>query len=517
MTPGIAPAPPGLPAPGPGIAALEVVDGRESRSFVGSIPRDFARRHLVVPGEASGEIQELLVSDPPPAPEVLHNISVRLRRPISTRVADAEWIAREIDRIFEEARRSTPATEDDSTSRHGTGTDASAGDNPSSGGGVESLLAAADRDLLNIDGKGSLVRLVDAILFEALGRDASDIHLQPLVDQCKVRYRIDGVLHDVRSIPPGVALSVTSRIKVMGRMDIAERRVPQDGRATVTIGTRVIDLRISTVPTSHGERVVLRLLDHSRELQDLQGLGMPPEVATPFLERARRAHGIILSTGPTGSGKTTTLYATLKQVATSQLNVMTIEDPIEYELASSGLSVSQSQVNPRKGITFETGLRHILRQDPDVVMVGEIRDTETARIAIQASLTGHLVLSTLHTNDAPSALTRLIDLGVEPFLIGASLSAVVAQRLVRLVHAPCSGSGCTDCLGTGLRGRTGVFELLLVNERLRELVSAGAELAELRMTARQDGMRSLIQEGERLVREGRTTTAEVERVLLGTL
>jgi len=509
-----------MTAPGtvdpPSVATRSSSSG--GRSFVGSVPRDFARRHLIVSEGVEDGFELVAVIDPPPPREVLHNLSVRLQRPLRTRTADGEWIAREIDRVFEDARRSAVTVADEGSAGHTSRAgELETSDGDASADGVEALLAAADRDLLNIDGKGAVVRLVDAILFEALGRDASDVHLQPFTDKCKVRYRIDGVLHDVRLISPGLALSVTSRVKVMGAMDIAERRVAQDGRATVTIGARSIDLRISTVPTSHGERVVLRLLDHSRELHDFEGLGMPPAVATPFLERAKHANGIILSTGPTGSGKTTTLYATLKQIATDELNFVTIEDPIEYELASSGLSISQVPVNPRKGMTFASGLRSFLRQDPDVILVGEIRDAETARMAIQASETGHLVLSTLHTNDAASAVTRLVDLGIEPFLLASTLSAVVAQRLVRLVHVACEGRGCAECLNSGLRGRTGVFELLVVDEALKHLIARRAELPELRAAARRNGMRTLHEEGERLVREGRTTNAEVSRVLLGTM
>ncbi|MBL9140308.1 MAG: type II/IV secretion system protein [Phycisphaerae bacterium] len=362
-----------------------------------------------------------------------------------------------------------------------------------------------------------MARLVDAVLFEALGRGASDVHLQPLPTGTLVRIRVDGVLHDVREISTDIAVAVTSRIKVMGRMDIAERRAPQDGRATVTIGDRPADLRISTVPTSHGERVVVRLLDRERQTCSFAALGMPEHVELPFLDRANRTNGIILVTGPTGSGKTTTLYATLGRVGAARVNVMTIEDPIEYELSLAGVRASQSQVNAKKGVTFATGLRHILRQDPDVVMVGEIRDAETARTAIQASLTGHLVLSTLHTNDAPSAVTRLVDLGIEPYLVAASLSAVLAQRLVRLVHSDCGGGGCAACLGSGLLGRSGVYELLLVDDAMRALVARGAPTAELRDAARAAGMRTLVEEGERMVGEGRSTKAEVDRVLMGAI
>ena len=276
-----------------------------------------------------------------------------------------------------------------------------------------------------------------------------------------------------------------------------------------------MDLRISTLPTSYGERAVIRLLDNANHLCDFEQLGMPPEVAIPYLERARRANGMILLTGPTGSGKTTTLYSTLRQIGSSEINILTIEDPIEYELSTVGLAISQSQVNPKKGVTFATGLRHILRQDPDVVMVGEIRDGETARIAIQSSLTGHLVFSTLHTNDSASAVTRLLDLGIEPYLVSASLSAVLAQRLVRKFHASCQGKGCIDCFNTGFAGRGGLFELLVVTDALRELIASEAPLAQIRQSAKSAGLHTLKEEGDRLVSLGLTSQSEVDRVVHG--
>jgi general secretion pathway protein E len=487
-------------------------------AFVERIPREFARRHLVVAdrdgGAAEGAFGGTIIVAAGTSPALVANLRARLRRDFAVRTGDGEQVARMVDELYERARaagggRSTLAASNG-------GVDGGAGDG-SALPSVDRLLAQADRDLLHVEGKGKVVLLVDAILFEALGRGASDIHIQPLPEATIVRYRVDGVLHDVRTLGPELAAAVVSRVKVMGRMDIAERRVPQDGRATVTIGERPIDLRISTVPTSHGERAVLRLLDHAQQLTEFASLGMPALLAGPFLERASRANGIILVTGPTGSGKTTTLYATLTAIGSARVNIMTIEDPVEYDLSSAGLRVSQSQVNSRKGVTFATGLRHILRQDPDVVMVGEIRDAETARTAIQASLTGHLVLSTLHTNDAPSALTRLVDLGVEPYLVSASLSAVLAQRLVRRRHAACDGAGCGECLGTGLRGRLGVFELLLVTEQVRSLLTAGADARALRDAARAAGMTTLVEEGGRLVSEGVTTQEEVNRVLVGAL
>jgi general secretion pathway protein E len=499
--------------------------------FVDRIPREFARRHLVASEGMADEDEaapaagaagddaarggcERLVAGTATPDAVLANIGARLRRAVRVRRDDGERVARLVDELYERERREAPRGVTGPDADGAAARDAAAGDAARS---VDRLLALADRDLLNVEGKGKVVLLVDAILFEALGRGASDIHIQPLPDATIVRYRVDGVLHDVRTLAPELAVAVVSRVKVMGRMDIAERRVPQDGRATVSIGERPIDLRISTVPTSHGERAVLRLLDHQQQLTEFGALGMPARVAAPFLERARRANGIILVTGPTGSGKTTTLYATLTAIGSARVNIMTIEDPVEYDLSAAGLRVSQSQVNSRKGVTFATGLRHILRQDPDVVMVGEIRDAETARTAIQASLTGHLVLSTLHTNDAPSALTRLIDLGVEPYLVSASLSAVLAQRLVRRVHGACGGRGCAECLETGLRGRMGVFELLAVSDAVRALVTQGADAQRLREAARADGMTTLVEEGARLVGEGATTREEVDRVLVGAI
>ncbi|MBX3388496.1 MAG: type II/IV secretion system protein [Phycisphaeraceae bacterium] len=465
----------------------------------------------------------------------MHNVGVRLGRTAVVTIAEDEEIARLVDRAYDNA-----AAKQSTTSA--TGTETFAAEPGDVDAAIEQSLRASDRDLLNLDGKGPVIRLVDAMLFEALSRQASDIHLQPLADRTLVRYRVDGVLFIAREVPHTLTHALISRIKVMAQMDVAERNAPQDGRATVTMGrsrggdrtARSIDLRISTLPTNYGERAVIRLLDNARgsHLADFSSLGMPQNVRTALLDRVERSHGIILVTGPTGSGKTTTLYTLLRHIATGgdtghvpqarrsgrnrgDLNVMTIEDPIEYELSTTGIAISQSQINPKKGVTFATGLRHILRQDPDVVMVGEIRDAETTKIAMQASLTGHLVLSTLHTNDAASAVTRLVDLGAEPYLVAASLSAVMAQRLVRRLHFSCRGSGCAGCLQTGYSGRLGVFELLLVDETLRDMVSRGGQLVSIREHAAECGMRTLMDEGKRLVREGQTDESEVRRVLQG--
>jgi general secretion pathway protein E len=388
---------------------------------------------------------------------------------------------------------------------------------------------------LNTEQKGPIPRLVDVLLFESIGRGASDIHIQPLADEVLVRYRVDGVLATARSVPLRLAAAIVSRIKVMARMDVAERRAPQDGRATVVIGRgrgassqagKAVDLRISTLPTSFGERVVIRLLyaDQASDRATMESLGMPQTVAAAYLDRAGRSSGIVLVTGPTGSGKTTTLYATLRWIisrsstggrAADVNDLSAAATPVAGTPRSRSLPISQTQVDPKKGLTFASGLRHILRQDPDVIMVGEIRDAETARIAIQASLTGHAVFSTLHTNDAPSAISRLIDLEVEPFLICSTVSAVLAQRLVRLVHRDCRGEGCPGCLGTGFKGRRGLFELLLMNDEVRELVAQRQSAALLRDSAVAGGMRTLTDEGRRLIEEGLTTTAEVQRVTLG--
>ncbi|MFO0859137.1 MAG: GspE/PulE family protein [Phycisphaerales bacterium] len=500
-----------------------------SLAFLEQIPRDFARHHLVCSRGIASTGEELLgVSARTPA-TIIHNIGARLGRAVRSQQDSDEVIALEVDRAYDshEARARQPAP--DTIELHAADLDSA----------IEQSLRSADRDVLTLEGKGAVVRLVDAMLFEALSKHASDIHVQPLADRTLVRYRVDGVLYAARELPHTLTHGLISRIKVMGQMDVAERHAPQDGRATITIGragtqpARSIDLRISTLPTNYGERAVLRLLDNARgaHLATFASLGMPDHVRTALLDRAERSHGIILVTGPTGSGKTTTLYTLLRSIAAGgepgqtarrrsgrnrgDLNIMTIEDPIEYELSTSGIAISQSQINPKKGVTFATGLRHILRQDPDVVMVGEIRDTETARIALQASLTGHLVLSTLHTNDAASAVTRLVDLGAESYLVAASLSAVMAQRLVRRLHASCRGKGCPTCLDTGYAGRLGVFELLLVDDALRDAVAQGASLADIREHAARRGMKTLLEEGLRLVLRGETDDFEMRRVLQG--
>jgi general secretion pathway protein E len=366
---------------------------------------------------------------------------------------------------------------------------------------------------------------------------ASDIHIEPFERSLKVRYRIDGVLHEVLSPPKALQPRITSRLKVMADLNIAETRLPQDGRIAIRVRNREIDIRVSVVPTAFGERLVLRLLDKSGALLSLEDIGFEPELFPLYTRLIRRSHGIILVTGPTGSGKSTTLYATLLRLNAAELNIITVEDPIEYQLNGVG----QIQVNPKIDLTFANGLRSILRQDPDIIMVGEIRDRETAEIAIQSSLTGHLVFSTLHTNDAASAVTRLIDMGVEPFLISSSVLAMMAQRLVRLICLSCRepfapdaetlgelgltqsellqqggqffhGRGCEACRYTGYRGRTGIYEMLVIDDPIRNLIMQRVNANMIKTTAVGRGMHTLLQAGARKVLAGRTTAEEVLRV-----
>ncbi|MEO7243314.1 MAG: ATPase, T2SS/T4P/T4SS family [Variovorax sp.] len=366
----------------------------------------------------------------------------------------------------------------------------------------------AVEDLLESAGDAPIIRMLNALLTQAARDGASDIHIEPYERTSSVRFRIDGTLRDV--VQPNRALhaALISRLKIMADLDIAEKRLPQDGRISLRIGTRAVDVRVSTLPSAHGERAVLRLLDKSESKLTLEAVGMQGETLSRFERLIGQPHGIVLVTGPTGSGKTTTLYAALGRLDYSRSNIMTVEDPIEYELPGVG----QTQVNARIDLTFAKALRAILRQDPDVIMIGEIRDYETAQIAIQASLTGHLVLATLHTNDAVSAVTRLTDMGVEPFLLSSSLLGVLAQRLVRKVCTHCQGAGCSQCGETGYQGRTGIFELLVADDAVRALVhNRGAE-SDLLAAAKQGGLRVMREDGERLVQSGITSQAELVRV-----
>ncbi len=375
----------------------------------------------------------------------------------------------------------------------------------------------AVEDLLEAANDAPIIRMLNALLTQAAKDGASDIHIEPYERSSSVRFRVDGRLREV--VQPNRALhaALISRLKIMAELDIAEKRMPQDGRISLRIGGRAIDVRVSTLPSAHGERAVLRLLDKTESKFTLEALGMSGEVLTAFNRLVHQPHGIVLVTGPTGSGKTTTLYASLGRIDTAGTNILTVEDPIEYELAGIG----QTQVNARIDLTFGKALRAILRQDPDVIMIGEIRDFETAQIAIQASLTGHLVLATLHTNDAPSAITRLIDMGIEPYLLSSSLLGAQAQRLVRKLCVVCKRVdddghwhpvGCPACGNTGYKGRTGVYELMVVDDTLRWMIHSRASESELLTAARGSGFVPMRDDGQRLVAEGVTSLEEVMRV-----
>jgi len=353
-----------------------------------------------------------------------------------------------------------------------------------------------------------VIRLVNMMIMDAVSQGVSDIHIEPEENKLAIRFRIDGVLRHEKAPPKHFQSAIVSRIKVLANMDIAERRKPQDGRFHIKMGNHDIDIRVSSVPTSFGENVVMRLLDSSSILFGLEQLGFSTETLKVYQELLKRPNGIILVTGPTGSGKTSTLYASLHSINTPDRNIITIEDPVEYHLEG----VRQIQVNPQVDLTFATGLRSILRQDPDVIMVGEIRDIETSEIAIQAALTGHLVFATLHTNDAPGAITRLVDMGVEPFLIASSVAGVVAQRLVRIFCKDCKGKGCKKCHDTGYRGRQAISELMRLDEEIRKLVMKKSSSEEIRKVAIKNGMKPLREDGLTKVESGLTSKEEVFRV-----
>lgn len=386
-------------------------------------------------------------------------------------------------------------------------------------------------DLLETQDDAPIIRMINALLQQAVREKASDVHIEPYERSCLVRFRRDGTLTDVARPHRALHAAMVSRIKIMAQLDIAEKRLPQDGRISLRLAGRTIDVRVSTVPTAHGERIVLRLLDKSSSQLGLESVGMAGDTQSAFRRLMAQPHGIVLVTGPTGSGKTTTLYAALREIASPTRNIVTVEDPVEYDLPGVG----QIQVNPRIELSFARALRSILRQDPDVIMIGEIRDLETAQIAVQASLTGHLVLATLHTNDACSAVTRLIDMGVESFLLASTLRGVLAQRLVRCLCPKCRESrpatevdrealgiqtpdtlwqavGCPACARSGYAGRSGVYELLTVDSGIAQLIHDGAPEAQLRETALRQGLQLLRMDGMRYLAEGRTSPEELLRV-----
>ena len=455
------------------------------------VPESLARKHLVVPILKIGDDLTVAMVDPSDifAVDELH---MKTDLNIELALATESEINKALDKHY------------------------------SARGTMEEVIGNLDREKMGIQHKQEpesnklqmiseappVVKLVNMMIIEAVHQGASDIHVEPEENSLKIRFRIDGLLHERPGPPKYLQSAVISRIKIMAEMDISERRVPQDGRIQLKLEGRDVDVRVSSIPTIYGENVVLRLLDKSQVIVELGQLGFSSSILTHYKKLINSPHGIILVCGPTGSGKTTTLYACLNAINSDDKNIHTVEDPIEYHLAG----IRQMHIDPKVGLLFDNALSALLRQDPDVIMVGEIRNTETAKAAVQAALTGHLVFSTLHTNDAPSAVTRLIDMGIEPFLISSSVIGVLSQRLVRAICRECKGKGCKVCLQTGFKGRIGIFELMVPDQKIRELINAKASSDQIRSAAIEVGMQRLYEDGRRKVDEGVTTIEEILRV-----
>ncbi len=482
-----------------------------------AVPAKIARRYKIVPFSRDDSIIRVALSDPFDV-ETLDSLRYLLKTNVEGAVALPEEIERALDHYY-------PMARDEMASA----IEAVSGTATQTASTVEVETTAADEPI---------IKLVNLIILEAFRRRASDIHLEPLEKKFRVRYRIDGVLHEVQSPPRKLHGAIISRIKIMANMSIAEKRLPQDGRIQIRLMERDLDLRVSVLPANHGETVVMRILDKSSLMLGLENLGFFADDQQTFERLIGLSDGIILITGPTGSGKTTTLYAVLNKLNRPDRKIITVEDPVEYQISG----INQVQVMSEIGMTFAAALRSILRQAPNIIMIGEIRDLETAEIAVNASLTGHLVFSTLHTNDAPSAVTRLVDIGVKPFLVASSTRAIMAQRLVRRICPKCKepytpsdhelrllgaaaaqvrdaalyrGKGCSDCSMTGYRGRCGIYEIFVLNDEVRHLINTQASAAELRAVARRLGMRTLREDGLRKTVAGITTLEEVFRVTMG--
>ncbi|MEL0098207.1 MAG: GspE/PulE family protein, partial [Opitutae bacterium] len=478
------------------------------------IPKETARQYGVVPLYLSDGGIHLLALDPFNS-SIIDDLTFALNLEIHIVVCDPLTVSSLLDHYYSEDQSSMNDLLGD------VGLDQ-----------FENLDDSKESDLVDAANETPIIRFVNLVLQQAIRAQASDIHFEPFEDEFRIRYRVDGALYEMSPPPKSLALPVISRVKVISELNIAEHRIPQDGRIKMTIEGRAVDLRVSTLPTQFGESVVLRVLDKSAVNLDLDNLGLPENVKSGIRGAVRRPNGIFIVTGPTGSGKTTTLYSALKEVNEIDTKILTAEDPVEYEIEG----IMQVPVNHQVGLDFARALRAFLRQDPDKIMVGEIRDIETARIAVQASLTGHVVLSTLHTNDAPGAITRLIDMGLEPFLLSASLEFILAQRLVRKICSACKqefdpkndmlqnlglkrkdlgdrkfyfGSGCEACSNGGYRGRTGLFEMIKVGDTFRELINSGAATLVLKQKAIEQGMRTLREDGLRSILDGETTVEEV--------
>lgn len=485
------------------------------RDQISIVPYLFAKQKRLLPVEQNEEEVVVAVADPLDI-ESLEELRLLLKKSINPIYCSHGAIESAIERCYHQKEEETKRLFTDLDKGNGL---------------AEEKESYEGYDLLEQADQSPVIRMVNTILIEAIQQRASDIHFEPTEEGLSIRYRIDGVLQK-RHVPPReYQIQILTRIKVMSKMDIAEHRLPQDGRIKLRHGGREIDFRVSTLPIAHGERIVLRILDKGNVLLGLDRIGMDEEVLKHFRKLVRFPEGIVLVTGPTGSGKTTTLYSAISEINDSETNIITVEDPVEYKIAG----ISQMNVNPRIELDFAKGLRHILRQDPDVIMIGEIRDRETAEIAIQASLTGHLVFSTLHTNDAPSALTRLADMGIEPYLLASSILGVVAQRLVRQICQVCKeeyypsekelaelgiktkgkfykGRGCAHCFDTGYKGRHAIYELMPVSQKIKMQVLKSQDAQELRRVAIEEKMMTLFEQGVQLVSLGITTSAELLRV-----
>ncbi|MCI0569931.1 MAG: type II secretion system ATPase GspE [Myxococcaceae bacterium] len=489
--------------------------------LVKRVPINFARQAKILPLALEGDTVVLAVSDPLDT-TVMDHARMLLGQPVSPRLALASTIVDTINGVYERASNEAEQLVEDMESEN-----------------LDALAHELEepQDLLDTDDEAPIIRLVNSLLYQAAKERASDIHIEPMERELLVRFRVDGVLQEVIKPPKRFQNSIVSRVKIMAQLNIAEKRLPQDGRIRIKLAGRDIDIRVSCIPVAHGERIVMRLLDKSATLLDLGEIGMAQDTLSGMDAVIKRSHGIVLVTGPTGSGKTTTLYGALSRINNPDINILTVEDPVEYQLKGIG----QMAIQPKIGLTFAAGLRSFLRQDPDVIMVGEIRDKETAEIAIQASLTGHLVFSTVHTNDAAGAVTRLVEMGVEPFLVASSLTAVLAQRLVRRVCPDCrmlytptddelqeigipdrktlferynvaqlyKSVGCPACNRSGYRGRTGIYEFLLVDDEVRQLVLKNVDSNTIKKTAVAKGAKTLLDDGARKVAAGETTIAEV--------
>jgi type IV pilus assembly protein PilB len=498
----------------------EVVDlaGRElAPELIKLVSADAARMYQCIPVTDFGTSLQVALADPL-NPAKIDELTFLLKRDIVVVVADPAQIERLIQKYYAEENASVAQVLKE------LGADSELG--------REVSVAANIQDISDMTNAAPIVKLVNLVLLQAVQDRASDIHFEPFEDEFKIRYRVDGALYEMAPPPKHLSVPVISRLKVMANLNISERRLPQDGRITFSVDGRVIDLRVSTLPTQFGESVVLRVLDRNSANLDVTTLGFPKDVNEYAMDAIQRPNGIFIVTGPTGCGKTTTLYAFLRKVNTIDVKVLTAEDPVEYDIEG----IMQVAINEAVGMTFGKALRSFLRQDPDIIMVGEMRDLETAQISIQASLTGHLVLSTLHTNDAPGAVTRLVDMGVEPFLISSTLMAVLAQRLVRTVCKNCRtpfeptetqlemlnlsphdvgdkmfyyGRGCSTCNDTGYKGRRGIFELLIIAEAVRALINDRAPTVVIRQKAIELGMVSLREDGLRAIFDGDTSIEEV--------